>query len=73
MRASGRGLAVSFLLALVLPGTALAQEKSLHWSAKRSASTIKAAGSIPRHIGLGDPISWQPDGRGLTSLVRWRS
>ena len=46
MRAPARGLAVSFLLALVLPGTGLAQEKSLHWAELAVRARLDAEGIL---------------------------
>src|SRR4029077_208915 len=46
MRASVRGFAVSFLLALVLTGTAFAQEKSLHWAELAVRARLDAEGVL---------------------------
>src|SRR6185312_6110472 len=46
MRASARGLAAFLLLAFVLPGTALAQEKSLHWAALAVHAQLDAMGVL---------------------------
>lgn len=46
MRASARGLAASLLLAFVLPGTALAQEKSLHWAVLAVNARLDAEGVL---------------------------
>lgn len=46
MRASARGLAAFLLLAFVLPGIAMAQEKSLHWSALAVHAQLDAMGVL---------------------------
>jgi len=53
MRAPIRGLAISFLLALALPGTAFAQEKSLHWAELAVRAQLDAEGVLhveERHV-----------------------
>jgi uncharacterized membrane protein YgcG len=53
MRVLARGLAASFLLALVLPGTALAEAKSLHWAELAVHARLDAGGVLhveERHV-----------------------